>query len=344
MDLDNHLLYIDITNKCNLNCEFCMYKEERRKNPLGLKLNTLAKINISNILNHPKTERLIISGEGEPFNNLSSIFDILKLSKGNKKIQIISNGLWLVSKKSNSILDRLNSLKVEKNDEYQIRISCDTFHIDKIGENNYKKIIGNILNYNKNIRKIEICFRGILEEKEKILVMIKNKFLNKGDNIEFKEISELEVDVIINSNIKLNFIFKNLIDLENIKKQNSLNKYIDSLENIYHKPFTLGHLKKDNNGMDITIKPNGDLYFYGAEIYPIFNILEDNITIKKLERIIENNLILKQLYSTSFNKLIKSLKKYKPFEKIINSINNPYWVVKKMYSFNKNKFEDLIKC
>ncbi len=344
MNLDNHLLYIDITNKCNLNCEFCMYKEERKTNPLDIQLNTLAKTNISNILNHSKTERLIISGEGEPFNNLNSIFDIINLSKGNKKIQIITNGLWLIPKNSNKILKKLESIKRTKNDEYQIRISCDTFHIEKIGESNYKKIIDNILNYNKNDGKIEICFRGIFEEKKKILSMMKNKFLDKGNKIEFKNISELETNIVINSNLKLNFIFKNLIDLDNIKKENSLDKYIFSLESIYNKSFTLGHLKKDNNGLDITIKPNGNLYFYGAEICHIFNICKDKVTIENLQKTIENNFILKNLYTTPFRKLIKSLKKYKPFEEIINSINNPYWVVKKMYSFNKNKFEDLIKC
>ena len=99
-------------------------------------MNTHAKTNISNILNHLKTERLIISGEGEPFNNLGSIFDILNLSKGNKKIQIISNGLWLIPKNSNKILEKLEKLERTKNDKYQIRISCDTFHIEKIGKNN----------------------------------------------------------------------------------------------------------------------------------------------------------------------------------------------------------------
>ena len=89
MDLNNHLLYLDVTNQCNLNSDFCMYKTERKKNPLNLKLDELSKQNISNIMNNSKTERIIISGEGEPFNNFKVMMEILNLSKGNKKIQLI---------------------------------------------------------------------------------------------------------------------------------------------------------------------------------------------------------------------------------------------------------------
>jgi len=344
MDLNNHLLYIDITNQCNLNCDFCMYKEERKKNLINLKLNDFSKNNLSNILNHPETERLIISGEGEPFNNFQSIIEILKLSKGNKNIQMISNGLWLISNNSGEILKKLNTLKNKKNDKYQIRISCDSFHIKRISKERYKKIVSKIINEIKSGSEIEICFRGILEEKNRILSLFKDYFIVNEKDIKFDSITNLETDIIINKKIKLNFIFKNIVDLDNHKDKNSLNQYIASLEEIYNKPFTLGHLKKGKNGMDITIKPNGDLFFYGAEIYPIFNIYNDNITIEKLNTILTNNRILNKLYSMPFKKLISSLQKYEPFKKIILSINNPYWVIKKMYSYDKNKFNEILKC
>jgi len=342
MKLNNHLLYVDITNKCNLNCEFCMYKEERKRNPIDLKLNKKAKITISNILNQPETERLIISGEGEPFNNINCIYDILKLSKGNKKIQIITNGLWLISDNSKKILNRLDNLQDENNDKYQIRISFDTFHIKRIGKENYKKIIQKIIQYREESGYIEICFRGILEEKDNVLSMLNREFLEDSQKVKIESISRLETNIIINKNQKINFIFKNLIDLDNIKKQNSFEEYIRSLEEIYKKPFTLGHLKMEENGMDITIKPNGDLFFYGAEIYPIFNIFFDEIDIKKLQNALIKNKILKKLYTIPLLELIKSLKKYKPFENIIQSINNPYWIIKRMYEKDKNKFEELI--
>lgn len=344
MNLENHLLYIDVTNQCNLNCNFCMYKIERKSTPLNLELNYSSKKNISKIINDPTTERLILSGEGEPFNNLKAIIDILYLSGGNKRIQIITNGLWILSKKSDKIISQLNKLSILKKDKYQIRISCDSFHIKKIGESNYKKIIEKIINGIKDNEKIDICFRSIIEEKNEILKTFKNRFISKEYNVSFNNISNLETDIVLDNYIKLNIIFKNMINIDNVNGINTFDSYIDSLENIYNKPFTLGHLKKGANGMDITIKPNGDLFYYGAEIYPFFNISIDNINIKKLTQTIENNIILYSVYTKPFKNIVTCLKKYEPFEKLILSTNNPYWIIKKIHAFNKYKFEELIRC
>jgi hypothetical protein len=322
-----------------------MYKEERKNKPLNLKLNSFSKENLSRIINDSSTERIIISGEGEPFNNKEAVFEILSLSQGNKKIQILTNGLWILDNHNEEIFNKLNSLLKEKKDKYQIRISCDSFHIERIGVSSYKKIIEKVISELKNEEnRIEICFRGILEEKEEILNTFKDKFLESENSITFKNISSLETDVYIGNDLKLNFIFKNIIGSKKIKKESTMNDYICSLEKIYNKPFTLGHLKTEKNGMDITIKPNGDLFFYGAEIFPLFNIFKDEIDIKKLLNIVENNPILKILYSRPFLSIIKNLKKYEPFNKIISSVDNPYWIIKKMYALNKNKFEGLIKC
>ena len=343
MDLSNHLLYIDITNSCNLNCKFCMYREERMKNLLNLKLNPKSKKKISDILNYDKTERLIISGEGEPFNNIDTIFDILNLSKGKRKIQIISNGVWLLSKKADEILEKLNQISRNKKDEYQMRISCDSFHIEMMGIKNYKKIIDKIINYIEKGTNIQMCFRGLLEEKRKLLELFSKKLLNKKYFPSFKKITELETEIIIND-IRLNFIFKNIVNLNNLKENFTLNHYISSLEKIYKKPFTFGHLKKGKNGMDITIKSNGDLFFYGVEIYSFFNINTDNVTIKLLNKTIEKNKILKILYTKPFKEIISDLSKYPQFKKIIHSINNPYWIIKNVYKYDEDKFREILKC
>ena len=167
--------------------------------------------------------------------------------------------------------------------------------------------------------KIQICFRGILEEKIKILNLLKKEFFDSNE-IAFETISNLETNIVFKNGNKINFIFKNFIQLDGLKKENSFKEYLNSLEKIYNKPFTLGNLKKDINGMDITIKPNGNVYFYGAEIYPMFNIYNEKVTINKLKKSIEDDKILKRLYSIPLKKLIHSLNKYGPFKDIINSI------------------------
>jgi organic radical activating enzyme len=322
-----------------------MYTLERKSILQNLKLNNFSKENLSKIINNPSTERVIISGIGEPFNNKETIFEILKLSRGNKKIQILTNGLWILGDYEKEIFNKLNYFLKEKKDKYQIRISCDSFHIKQIGKNDYVKIIEKVINQIRNKEnQVEVCFRGILEEKEDILNLLKKTFLESEKNVTYKSISNLETDIYLGDNTKLNFIFKNIVGSENSKKENTMERYIKYLEGIYHKPFTLGHLKTGKNGMDITIKPNGDLFFYGAEIYPLFNIFKDEIDINRLLNTIEDNYILKTLYSKTFLEIIKNLRVYTPFQEIINSVDNPYWIIKKMYASDKNKFKELIKC
>ena len=51
MKLENHLIYLDITQICEIGCEFCMYSDKHMVRD-HLVLTDKAKQNISNLINH----------------------------------------------------------------------------------------------------------------------------------------------------------------------------------------------------------------------------------------------------------------------------------------------------
>ena len=55
MILADHLLYVDITNVCNVGCESCMYKVERGESPKSLVLTKTAEKNLGVLINDPET-------------------------------------------------------------------------------------------------------------------------------------------------------------------------------------------------------------------------------------------------------------------------------------------------
>ena len=76
MDLQGHLLYIDITQICGIGCAFCMYAD-KHKTGIGMELSTLARENLAALINAPQVKRISISGEGEPLNNIKVFREIL---------------------------------------------------------------------------------------------------------------------------------------------------------------------------------------------------------------------------------------------------------------------------
>lgn len=92
-----HLIYIDVTQKCNVGCEFCMY-EEKRKNGLSLRLDNQRKENLKTIINDSSIFKIAISGEGEPLYNFDTVFSILKLSDGNRSFELITSAFSSINK------------------------------------------------------------------------------------------------------------------------------------------------------------------------------------------------------------------------------------------------------
>ena len=114
-------IYIEITNKCNLNCSFCP-EDNREKKFISLKDFEQILINIGDI-----TDYIYLHVKGEPLFH-PELEGILKLSrKYNKQVNITTNGTILKSK--------LNTILKNKDIIRQINISLHSFKDNNLNDN-----------------------------------------------------------------------------------------------------------------------------------------------------------------------------------------------------------------
>jgi len=278
MKLENHLIYFDITQICGIGCDFCMYSDKHTiKNHLVL--TKKAKENISKLINHKEIKRVAISGEGEPLNNIKTFKEILLLSNGGIKFEFITSG-YISHDKLINLYDEINQIIIKNGDTCNIRLSTDSYHIPKISHKPHaisvKYFLDNSLtNMTFSFRSIDIdqnFTRNYLQEELK-KVGIKSKILI--DN-------ELEDSIIVDKK-ELKIEYKNLVKPNFLRdtKYMTLSEYIKVKEKKMNKVFTLGNINSEplSNGMDITIKPNGDIYFYGIDSNLLGNIHYDTLDI-----------------------------------------------------------------
>ena len=154
-------IYIEITNKCNLNCTFC--------SPLKRELKEMSINEFSSIISKikPYTDYIYLHVKGEPLLH-SHLDEILSIcDKENIKVNITTNGTLL--KEKFNILNNHNCIR-------QINISLHS-------ENNYKNYFENVFDISKQLcGKIFISFR-----------------LWTLDNLKLDNKSTIIVDKIINS-------------------------------------------------------------------------------------------------------------------------------------------------
>ena len=154
-------IYIEITNKCNLNCTFC--------SPLKRELKEMSVEEFSLIISKIKsfTDYIYLHVKGEPLLH-SHLDEILSICDKEKiKVNITTNGTLL--KEKFNILNNHNCIR-------QINISLHS-------ENNYKNYFENVFDISKQLcGKIFISFR-----------------LWTLDNLKLDKKSTIIVDKIINS-------------------------------------------------------------------------------------------------------------------------------------------------
>ena len=87
--------------------------------------------------------------------------------------------------------------------------------------------------------------------------------------------------------------------------------------------------KKTHSGLDVTIKPDGKVYYYGAENTSYGNINFDDISIETLVNNVKEIPLLTTLYTIPFKYILDKLS-CSELDTIVKNINNPYWLVKSL--------------
>lgn len=192
-------VYIEITNICNLKCEFCL---ETNREKRFMKLDEF-EIIIQKIKDY--TDLILLHVKGEPLlhPNLKDILDIC--DKNNIKVNITTNttllkqNLEILSNsnalrqlnlsihdleqnnidKENTFLDIVDSVNKLKNTNLELIISYRLWNISEIGKNEKNKMFLQILEDKYNISEIyEKCLKNSFVELDN------NIFLNQ--DIEFE--------------------------------------------------------------------------------------------------------------------------------------------------------------
>jgi organic radical activating enzyme len=327
MKLKNHLLYIDITQFCGIGCEFCMYTENHAKS--HLKLSLKASANLAELINHPDVKRISVSGEGEPLNNINTFYEILSLSQGNRKFEFITSGYFEHNKLIN-VFEKIDKIVTANGDECNIRLSSDSHHIPKLRHLPHGRCIQDFKEGKYN--NLTLSFRSIDPDKEFTRNYLSEQASEFGYIGEFNEVSVLE-DIITVQGMDFRVDYKNLVKPQGFYEQYlTMWEYIESIEVKVGKPFTLGSLNKDENGLDVTIKPNGDVFLYGLEIKCLGNIHKEEFSYEFIENILMSNIIMRRLYLEPFREVIYTLADRNSIEKVIERVNNPYWLMKELYT------------
>lgn len=196
-------VYIEITNKCNLNCSFCS-KSNKKKREMSTDEfeNVLKKIDVY-------TDYIYLHVKGEPL--LHSHFkDILKLSnKYHKQVNITTNGTLLKYR-----LDDIVSSKVVR----QINVSMQSM----VNENYLNDILESV-EYILNNSNIQVVLR--------FWALENNQFSSLQNDIILKIIKYFKLDANIIKDIKE----KNNISLRNRLYLNKESLFAwPSLENDYY--------------------------------------------------------------------------------------------------------------
>ena len=337
--MKNHLLYFDITQFCNINCDFCMYRD--RHSSLKMNINKCASENIRRLFLDADIKRISISGEGEPLTNMETIWDIIELSPGKLNFEIITSGALPHAKMANFYSD-MDHVTSKKGDLCNIRISADSFHAQRVP---FRAHGFSIKYFSESVSDcMTLSFRSIETDKiftREFLIQEARKY--KLDGI-IEPINELE-DVFICNNKQYSIIYKNIVHPnENQNGHMTLDDYIKVLENKYGKSFTFGAMNHHPtpNGLDVTIKPDGRILFYGIEIVEVANIYKDNIDMFFLKNFINKNKLISILYKTPFTEILRILRKRIDYHEIIKNANNPYWVLQDLKKYNPNFIKDLM--
>lgn len=329
MHLQGHLLYIDITQVCGIGCTFCMYAD-KHKTGVSMKLSKLARKNLSTLINAPDVKRISISGEGEPLNNAKVFHEILGLSKGGRCFEFITSG-YFPHEKLQEFYETTNQIVLGNGDSCNIRLSSDSHHIEKVKWRAHGFSLDYILR--SGPAGLSFSFRSIDTDRDFTRKYLVSELAAWGIEARAEPRSILE-DKLIVGDEGYSIDYKNLVHPVPGTPAGYLDlaRYIEAIEAKINKRFTFGSLNQppQANGMDVTIKPNGDVYFYGIETHRMGNIHFDQIDWFYLASHVRENKLINALYTQPLTDLLAKIENPEVLSSIVTKVNNPYWLVKEL--------------
>jgi hypothetical protein len=340
MELSDHLIYIDITQVCGIGCTFCMYAD-RHSGRQALRLGEAARENLTRLINAPGIKRVSISGEGEPLNNVPALQEILGLAHGKVRFEFITSGFFPKQKLIEFYGDIERRL-ARSGSTCNIRLSSDSYHIEKIKHRPHACSVAYLLE--SAPRNLTLSFRSIDIDREFTRHYLTQELRSIGLDPRIEAVSGLR-DRIALTGLALDIDYKNLVDPPDDAPVGylDLDAYIEEIERSVGKQFTLGSLNRAPlpNGMDITVKPNGDVHFYGAENILLGNIHSEVMSLELLAERLRSEPFLRALHTIPLREILQKLSVDEEVGRLINKTNNPYWVMKRLANDHSELMEQV---
>lgn len=338
----DHLLYVDITTRCDVGCEFCMYRPEHNSFQADLVLNAHAMQCLREFFNDAAVDNIIISGEGEPFKNEDVMYDLLGLSGGGRVFQILTSGAW-----DNKLqrLERLERLAHKCGDQYVLRLSIDRHHLARIPRSHYQEILE--LCTAGRFGHLSLAVRSLVEDRDLVRSLIHEMLDSLDVRHRIHSPTLLDDDVLL-SDGRIPVTYKSTVypGRADVLDPFPLVEYVHALERKHGRAFTLGNLRArgDQTGLDIAIKPDGRVFFYGAEFRPFGNVLYDSIDFDMLAQSVDEHPWLRTLYTRPFLTLLEEFTREAEAARLIHAVNNPYWIVRSLYPQWSTLLDDVLGC
>lgn len=320
----DHLLYIDITSRCSVGCSFCMYRSKHVRGQ-DLVLDSGMTRCLERLINHDDVSAVVISGEGEPFLNKAAMQAILDCSQGNQNFQLLTSGAWADQERT---LKHLGAEATRRGDRVQVRISIDRFHAQKISLDVHASLISAAL----RIDGITVAVRSIVDDQSFLCDYLPDVLRLAGVESTYRSQGPLDGEFSTAAG-RISVSYKQPVSPEaaQITSALSVDEYMDALSEKYNRPFTLGNMRAcgPKTGLDITVKPDGSIYHYGAE-FQRFGSLERGVTIESLANEVKSHPWLRKLYNRPFSEILGYLRMDDGARAVIDAANCPYWVVRSM--------------
>ena len=170
--LETKNITFELTNACNLRCEFCTIWKEREKQILPFK--SMIKFLTSDMFNHPLNSITLTGGEAFLYPHLDKLFKsllALRLKKKIRTIAISSNGY-----STEKIVNFLNRNK-DYTKDLELFISIDGSH------STHNKLRGREDAYEKTLKTIELVSGNFPEIKLTVKFTIQQENINEIERV-----------------------------------------------------------------------------------------------------------------------------------------------------------------
>ena len=338
--MEKNQLFIHPTNECRLGCSFCNYADTRFKGAGCGALDLTkghANTSMGNLI--AGAEHTAFSGGGEPFLNIQAILDAIR-SSSHKKF-MITTGLGISLSEMGEHLDAVNAACKERASLCVLRISVDSFH----GTLDFRGAPGKVLDWflERRWSHVRVCFiRGTVAEGEVLLKRLHMHCLKKLLPYYHKRVNDFTHVFIIKGRFFQVLLRPTINPSEEARlREDSLMGYVDKIMAIDSQPIYLGKPRSCRgckgcgtwksemaNGLDVTVDAMGDVYLYGAELAPLWNIYAEEVTYDLLNQRAGDINELRILQSLDLRVVMTHLERDPILGNLVSQVNYPFAVIR----------------